>query len=205
MATCEFCSAPLPKNSNICLYCNERNDIDLRGEKQRVNLRPNERRDCPVCNIPLTTVNVGVKTALFIESCESCYGLFFDNLELEELIKSRVKPSSNINYKKILDLNNNPRYVDIVTYRHCPVCKGVMNRVNYDKRSGVIMDVCKQHGIWLDPGELTHILEYSYLSNTMPKTEHSTHNTLKKETRYTEKSKETGNYLLDILWDILSA
>jgi Zn-finger nucleic acid-binding protein len=35
-----------------------------------------------------------------------------------------------------------------------------MNRVNFGKRSGVIVDVCKGHGTWFDAGELTRAIEF---------------------------------------------
>ena len=44
-----------------------------------------------------------------------------------------------------------------VRYRKCPECDGFMNRRNYQKSSGVIIDVCKAHGTWLDADELEQI------------------------------------------------
>jgi Zn-finger nucleic acid-binding protein len=35
-----------------------------------------------------------------------------------------------------------------------------MNRVNYGQRSGVIVDKCMHHGVWLDCGEITHLMEW---------------------------------------------
>ena len=36
-----------------------------------------------------------------------------------------------------------------------------MNRVNFGKVSGVIVDVCKVHGTWFDPGELTRVVAFA--------------------------------------------
>ncbi len=47
-----------------------------------------------------------------------------------------------------------------VRYRSCPSCGQVMNRKNFGRRSGVIVDVCTTHGVWFDPGELTAVLEF---------------------------------------------
>lgn len=47
-----------------------------------------------------------------------------------------------------------------VRYRPCPSCKALMNRSQYGKFSRVIIDTCKEHGVWLDAGELTQILEW---------------------------------------------
>jgi Zn-finger nucleic acid-binding protein len=35
-----------------------------------------------------------------------------------------------------------------------------MNRNNFARSSGVIIDVCKQHGIWFDAEELPRIIEF---------------------------------------------
>ncbi len=39
---------------------------------------------------------------------------------------------------------------------NCPVCANVMDR---EDRSGVIVDVCPQHGMWLDKSELLLMTE----------------------------------------------
>ncbi len=43
-------------------------------------------------------------------------------------------------------------------YRPCPVCGAMMNRVNYARHSGVIINVCQKHGVWFDADELSRIL-----------------------------------------------
>lgn len=205
MARCSFCSAPLPKDSITCSYCGQRNDIDLRGEKKRINLRPNQIRTCPVCNITLDTVDVGVKLPLYIEHCSSCFGLFFDHNELETLVASKVQTHSNINYKKLRELNDNPRYIDIIAYRKCPVCSKIMNRKNYASRSGVIMDVCHDHGIWLDASELTHILEWSSLSgHNVKNIEVRTKTSPPKEPLPSPDTTTHSNDIIDLFWELFS-
>jgi hypothetical protein len=36
----------------------------------------------------------------------------------------------------------------------------MMNRVNFGRLSGAIVDVCRGHGTYLDPGELHRIVEF---------------------------------------------
>jgi Zn-finger nucleic acid-binding protein len=48
-----------------------------------------------------------------------------------------------------------------VVYLKCPVCGELMNRRSYGARSGVVADICKDHGIWLDGGELGRILKWA--------------------------------------------
>ena len=42
-----------------------------------------------------------------------------------------------------------------------------MNRVNFGARSGVIVDRCKDHGVWLDGGELRHLMEWMKLGGKL--------------------------------------
>jgi Zn-finger nucleic acid-binding protein len=48
----------------------------------------------------------------------------------------------------------------MVTYLPCPACEQLMNRINFAKRSGVIVDYCKEHGTWFDGGELKRAIAY---------------------------------------------
>ena len=160
MAKCSHCSAPLPKSGIICTYCGTRNDIDLKSDNKFVNLRPDLKRTCPLCHTQMQTINVGEALPLYIERCDSCYGIFFDINELESMIDKSVKGSKNVDLKKLAQISEHPRHVDIITYRKCPVCQEIMQRKNFMKRSGVITDVCFEHGVWLDSGELRHIMEW---------------------------------------------
>jgi Zn-finger nucleic acid-binding protein len=45
-------------------------------------------------------------------------------------------------------------------YRQCPYCYKLMSRRNYARHSGVIVDACKEHGVWFDADELTRIVEW---------------------------------------------
>jgi len=157
MNRCKSCSAPL--HGVICNYCGSRNNVDL-GHFKPLNVRPNQIRNCPVCHTQMSTIDVGLKVPFLIERCDSCYGLFFDKQELETMIDMTVKGARNVNIKVLQELTENPRYVDVIVYRRCPVCRKHMNRTNYGRRSGVIMDECAEHGIWLDPGELKQIMEW---------------------------------------------
>jgi Zn-finger nucleic acid-binding protein len=51
---------------------------------------------------------------------------------------------------------SNPARQD-VQYRHCPECEAYMARRNYRKKSGIIIDTCAEHGVWLDADELEEI------------------------------------------------
>lgn len=45
-------------------------------------------------------------------------------------------------------------------YIPCPDCRQLMNRKNFGNISGVLVDLCKPHGIWFDAGELGRIIRF---------------------------------------------
>ncbi|MBX3734228.1 MAG: zf-TFIIB domain-containing protein [Verrucomicrobiae bacterium] len=45
-------------------------------------------------------------------------------------------------------------------YRPCPVCRELMNRNNYARVSGVVVDECRAHGTWFDCDELNRVLDF---------------------------------------------
>lgn len=161
MAKCHSCSAPLPANTQFCRYCGVRNDIDIRGKHEYRIIDRQSARICPACNLRLQTIALDLQPPLEIERCRQCFGLFFDPGEVEALLDSTVSPVFEINSELLGNINND-RYPKNkpVKYQKCPVCRNLMNRVVFAHRSGVVIDQCKLHGIWLDGGEITHLLEW---------------------------------------------
>ncbi len=48
-------------------------------------------------------------------------------------------------------------------YIKCPVCQKLMNRESFAYKSGVVINSCKDHGIWLDNGQLKSLFEWKKL------------------------------------------
>jgi Zn-finger nucleic acid-binding protein len=162
MPNCRNCSAPLPPSGVVCAFCGTRNDIDLTGLGEYTVNAPQAVRTCPRCKAPLQTIDLKVQGTFLIERCEQCLGLFFDPGELEALLNASVANVFDINRKLIDGLNQSPRSAEYgVGYIPCPVCAKLMNRVSYGVRSGVIIDRCGAHGVWLDGGELRQLLEWA--------------------------------------------
>lgn len=55
---------------------------------------------------------------------------------------------------------NPPAGLPRVKYLPCPRCRQLMNRKNFALRSGIIVDVCAEHGTWFDANELHHIVQF---------------------------------------------
>jgi hypothetical protein len=47
-----------------------------------------------------------------------------------------------------------------VRYRKCVACGTIMNRLNFGRLSGTIVDVCRGHGTFLDAGELHAVVRF---------------------------------------------
>jgi len=168
MANCRNCSAPLPPDAIVCSYCGVRADIDLTGVHEYTVTAPDSRRTCPRCSTALQTLDLNIEGTFLIERCESCMGLFFDPGELEALLDRSVKHTYNIDHRKLDTLARYRRRDEYgVAYIPCPVCGQLMNRVSFGTRSGVVVDRCGDHGVWLDGGELRQLLEWTRAGGRM--------------------------------------
>ncbi len=160
MANCKSCSANLPTHTNICRYCGTTNPIDLEGVQNYTISHQDSLRFCPHCTVPMRTLNLDKDGDFYIEQCPECYGFFFDPGELETLLDDTI-PITRIDVNKLE--KSNYKRVDFhkrIKYIHCPICNELMQRLNYGYKSGVVMDKCKAHGVWLDSGELRHLMEW---------------------------------------------
>jgi len=45
-------------------------------------------------------------------------------------------------------------------YRPCPACRKRMNRINFERVSGILLDRCRDHGIWFDAAELDAVMRW---------------------------------------------
>lgn len=120
---------------------------------------------CPVCDNhqlhsrPLSGGDFGVL------ECVRCAGLWLSqqgfSVMVEKVRESAVEPVSGqgaimapqINDRKALRQGGK-------LYRKCPECSKLMNRSNYGRYSGVLIDSCSEHGIWFDHAELDTILSW---------------------------------------------
>ena len=111
---------------------------------------------CPACTKPLATAKLG---DLEVRDCRACGGLWLDRTVFEQLGASREHQGAVLG---ALPSPAAPPQVPLtaIQYRPCPICRQRMNRVNYARRSGVVLDVCKEHGLWFDRDELRRVLAF---------------------------------------------
>lgn len=159
---CSNCGAPLPASSNVCTYCRTLNEVDLRGLRTSSRSRGTGDRTCPRCSEPLGIVAVP-GLAVEVDRCGACHGIFFDPGELETAIEHAAHAPAEADRERLERLIEEERKSDhdVVRYVPCPDCGQLMNRKAYGARSGVVVDWCKQHGMWLDGGELAQLVKWS--------------------------------------------
>jgi Zn-finger nucleic acid-binding protein len=195
MARCSSCSAALPANTNRCGYCNTRSDVDLHAKHPYKIEKLTGKRICPNCDKPLQTIRLKMVAPLAIERCQTCFGLFFDRGEIELVLQSSVSNVFNINREHIDNINKDRyRKPDKIRYLKCPDCRRHMNRVNFGQRSGVIIDQCIVHGIWLDSGELTHLLEWKKAGGQLLQQEHAAEMEKQKQLKQNMLPRTTTDY-----------
>ena len=114
---------------------------------------PPEGAVCPACKGQLQRVDVG-ETALF--ECSACDGAWIDASTFEALCADTEAQAAVLHrYGGRTDARQRP-----VEYRRCLRCGKMMNRVNFGRLSGTVVDVCRGHGTYLDAGELHQIVTF---------------------------------------------
>lgn len=111
--------------------------------------------NCPRCKLDLNLLEIGETT---LRECEKCGGLWADVETFENVCADREKQSVVLGF-----LGERPKLTAKpakISYVPCPDCGQLMNRNNFARSSGVIIDLCKQHGAWFDAEELPKIVEF---------------------------------------------
>ena len=111
---------------------------------------------CPRCRLEMNAVVIGTDK---VEECERCLGLWVDVASFEKICVDREQQSAALG-----TASPSPgglvHETSKVNYVPCPECSQLMNRINFVRCSGVIVDICKGHGTWFDRDELARIVEF---------------------------------------------
>ena len=105
---------------------------------------------CPRC--AATLVDAATVGGLGARACPDCGGVFADRAAVVALSSSTLAPSPAPAVPA--------REVDTSGYVKCPVCQELMSRVNFGRSSGVIVDVCVDHGTWFDANEVDRVAAF---------------------------------------------
>ncbi len=110
---------------------------------------------CPRCspqNATLHRVKVGDSA---VHRCGACGGVWVTARDFNQLI---------VDVDRQEQVLSDPQLASpirpIATPIQCPVCGQELARSNFGRKSGVLVDSCRKHGIWFDAGELRRVVAY---------------------------------------------
>jgi Zn-finger nucleic acid-binding protein len=156
---CTSCGGRLVGSMTLCTFCGVRQDIDLRQIHFR-DLGSDGSMPCPSCESTLTVIEFETEPAIRIERCNQCHGMFFNPGELEALLDAQTNPLVWLDTAQMEQIGSDYGFNHEVVYRKCPMCAERMSHLNFAGRSGVILDRCGTHGVWLEGGELRRLAEW---------------------------------------------
>lgn len=115
-------------------------------------------RPCPACRRPLVSGRAG---DVPLASCETCGSVWLDREVFARVCRERETQAA-----MLVGPWMQPRQAGTSDqpaghrYRPCPVCRNLMNRSNFAKYSGLILDTCRDHGTFFDPRELPALVHF---------------------------------------------
>jgi len=114
---------------------------------------------CPSCRGDMHWIRIGDVDLL---ECAACDGTWIEAAEFERMCMERDRQAAIA--RQAMDMKESPASPAAapapVRYRPCPQCGKMMNRQNFGRLSGTIVDVCSGHGTFLDRGELHQIVKF---------------------------------------------
>ena len=163
---CPHCFARVSDRARFCHHC-------ATGLVPELEAGADTELVCPFCREghPLASRRLGEVPVTVLE-CGRCAGLWLGHEVFRELVeraKQRALPAGTIpetpqQEAAKFDLPAGAHVVEPPPgdsfYRPCAVCREFMRRVNYGHASGVIIDICRDHGVWFDADELARILAW---------------------------------------------
>ena len=108
---------------------------------------------CPACR---GTMELTDERGVEIHRCTACWGLWLAPGELDELVSAPMDPRPDLAAVRE-EMRRVAPPMGEVRYRMCPRCGEPMNRRNYGSVSGVVVDECTRHGMYLDSREFDAI------------------------------------------------
>ena len=143
--SCPHCFALMFDGSTFCPQCGTRS--------VRATAQPSIAR-CPECRNSMAALAINDLTLL---ECPACDGVWVGATEFDRICAEHETQAAVLNGKA-------PAAPSVrrsqIRYRPCVMCGKMMNRLNFGRLSGIVIDLCRGHGAFLDPGELHAIVSF---------------------------------------------
>jgi Zn-finger nucleic acid-binding protein len=155
---CPSCLARISNAARFCHHCG----TPIAPEE--IAADPTDRL-CPACGKGQRLRSRALGTTGFSAlECATCAGLWVGESVFETLeARGREKAAPTADSRTIREeIAARPRAAPRSGpfYRPCPVCSTAMTRINFSRISGILLDRCRDHGIWFDATELEAALRW---------------------------------------------
>lgn len=154
---CPECFARLVSGARFCSACG----VEIRPSAIRKSAAG---ETCPRCDATMSVVEI--PGGSFVE-CTGCGGVWLDEKVFERTVEEGEEKSALAGYFARSRPDETRRRQEGISpgeseirYLPCPVCGQLMNRKNFARYSGVVVDWCRGHGYWFDTHELERIVDF---------------------------------------------
>jgi Zn-finger nucleic acid-binding protein len=160
---CPKCFGCVFPGADHCAHCGAELLVGARSDPALMPVRA-----CPRCEVRAELAPRLVADTL-LDECHRCGGVWVENKVFESLVKNRDQqarleaaavPEITLDDRRALSSKVAMASRSAREYIPCPDCRQLMNRKNFATISGVLVDLCKPHGIWFDAGELGRIVRF---------------------------------------------
>ena len=147
---CPACFESIFAGMKHCPWCG--------SEASRTESEQEAPGHCPCCQLKMVIVRVGNCS---LTECKTCGGLWVGTTALERICADREEREAVLGRPApVIDGSRPQSSSSRRVYVACPVCRQLMNRMNFAGCSGVVVDWCKPHGTWFDSCELPRIVRF---------------------------------------------
>jgi len=185
---CSGCGAPREAMSTACVHCGSDftlHERDLHTVCPNCLARVSDRarychhcahlltsqplssatseHGCPECGSGQMLANREISPELpHVLECSLCAGMWLGLDAIEQLIDLETRRGAGGRTVASADaLTSEPFSQQNRAYRPCAACQQLMMRRNFGRgESNVIVDICRQHGVWFDANELAALLRW---------------------------------------------
>ena len=173
---CPNCGAASSSDASICTFCESRlatvacpscfgmmfigsrHCPHCGAAAERAEVDNAKVLKCPRCRLDMDALAIG---AAMLRECGQCNGLWVEARALEKICADREQQAAVLGTASPVPTHSvHPDPSQKVRYVPCPQCSQLMNRINFARCSGVVVDICKGHGTWFDAEELRRIIEF---------------------------------------------
>lgn len=144
-SVCPSCFARLASDAKFCMECG------VAIAPQALVPAP-AQAECPRCQGELQSRDLG---ATSLVECTSCAGLWCPPDTFRSICKEAGQGASALRKEVGFEPVRHP-----FRYLKCPTCQDMMVPRNFGRSSGIMIDVCRDHGVWLDDTELERIVTF---------------------------------------------